>query len=167
MERLEDRHVISHSGKVARTGQSRGAGADHGYLFAQLFLCSFGGNSVLPCPVRSKTLQLADGNRFALNTPDTFALALALLRADTSADCRQGGRTADYLICLFHIAALHLLDKARNIDRHRAPFNTLGIFTVNASGSLFHCLFHIIAQTYFLKVCCSLFCILFSDRHLF
>ena len=85
---FEDGHIITHFCQIAGAGQSCRAGSDHGYLFTVLFLGRFGLDAVLSCPVRYETFQLTDRYGFALDTADTLAFALALLRTNTAADCR-------------------------------------------------------------------------------
>ena len=167
MQGLKDRHLITHSGEIARAGQSRRAGADDRHLFTKLFLCALRNDTIFPGPVRRKAFQLSDGDRLTLDASDTFPLALALLRTYTPTDRRKGRRFADHLICRLDIAALYFFNKPRDIDSHRASFDTLGILTADTSGSLFHRFLHVITQTYLFKVCCSHFRILLPDRHLF
>ena len=164
---LKNSHVIAHFSKIPRAGKARGAGTDHSHFLSLLFRGSFRFDPVFPRPVGHKALQLADGNGLALNASDTFSLALAFLRADAAADRRQCGGSADHLIRGLHIPFLHLFDKAGNIDGYRAALHALGVFAVDAAGSLLHRLFFIISQADLFKVGRPYLRILFSHRHLF
>ena len=167
MKRFKDGHVIAHFRQIPGAGKACGAGTDHGYLLSLLFCGSFRPDPVFSRPVRHIALQLADGNGLSLNASDAFSLALAFLRADAAADRRQRGGSADHLIRGLHIPFLHLLDKAGNIDGYRAALHALGVFAVDAAGSLLHRLFFIISQADLFKVGRPYLRILFSHRHLF
>ena len=83
---LKDGYIVTKFSQIACTGQSGRTGTDHSNFLA-VFLCrSSRFDAVLSCPVSYETLQFTDGNSFALDAADTFALTLALLRADTAAD---------------------------------------------------------------------------------
>ncbi len=130
MQRFKNRHVISHSCKISRTGQSCGTGTDHRHFSSVFMFGSFWHNTVFPCPVGCKPLQFSNRNRLSFKAPDTFTLALALLRADASADCRKRGRFADDLICFLKIFVLYFRYKSGNINGNRTPFHTLGVLAV-------------------------------------
>ncbi len=91
MERLENCHIVPRLRKLPCTGQTRRSRTDNRNFLPLLFHRRLRTYSVLPRPVRRKALKLTDGNRIALNAPDTFCLALALLRTDTSTDSRKCG----------------------------------------------------------------------------
>ena len=55
--------------------------------------------------------------------------------------------------------------KCRDIDGYRTSLHTFCIFTVDASGSFFHCFVCIISKATLIKVGCSYFWILFSYRN--
>ena len=165
MKCLKYRHIISHLGKVSCTGQTGWTGTDYCDLMPVLLFCSFRFNIMLQCIICNKTLQLSDRYRISLDSADTLSFTLRLLRADTSADCRQCGRLTDDLIGFLNISFFYFLNKCRNIDRYRTSFDTFCIFTVKTSGCLFHSLFLIISKANFFKICCTFFWILFSDRY--
>ena len=167
MQCLKDRYIIAQLCQISRTGQTGRTGADNSHLLTVLFLCSLRLDSVLFCPVSYKTLQLSDGDCLPFNATDTFSFTLALLRADTAADCRKCRRLTDDLICLLDIAKLYLLDKARNIDGYRTSLHALRIFAVDTPFGLTHRFFFIITKTDLFKIGCSFLCILFSDRYFF
>ena len=167
MKGFKNSNLIAKLCQIAGTGKTCRAGTDHRHLFAVLLLCSPGLYPVFTCPIRHKTFQLTDGNRFSLNPSDTFSLALALLGAYTPADCRQGGSFADHLIGRLHIPVFYLLYKAGNINGHRTALDTLGIFAVNAPCRFFHSFFFIVAKAYLIKIGCPNLCILFPYRNLF
>ncbi len=165
MQCLEDCNIIPHLRQITGTGQAGGAGTDHRYFLILLLFRTFRPDTVLSCPVSHETLQLADRNRLSLNAADTLTLTLALLRADTAAYSRKGRSLADDLIGCFDIAFLDLLNKSWNINRNRTSLDTLRILTINTTGGLPHCLFFIISQTYFFKICRTYLRILFTDRY--
>ena len=165
MKSLKYRYIISHLGKISRAGQTGRTGTDHCYFVTVLLFGSFRFDIMLQSIVCDKTLQFSDGYRISFDAADTLSFALRLLRADTSADCRQCGRLTDDLIGFLDIAFFYFLNECRNIDGYRASFDTFRIFTVETSGCLFHCLFLIISKTNFFKICRTFFRILFSDRY--
>ena len=130
VERFKNGDIVALLGKVTRAGETAGAGTDDSYLFAVLLCCRCGFDTVFSCPVCNETLQFTDGDGIPLETADTFSFTLALLWADTSADCRKCGRLTDNVICLLKVSFLYLCDKCRDIDRYRTALHTLRIFTV-------------------------------------
>ena len=80
--------------------------------------------------VRNKTLHTADTDRLALDTADTFALALVLLWTYTSADCRKRILTGDDFISALKVALSHLLHKLRNRHVDRTSAHARLILTV-------------------------------------
>ena len=98
VEGFEDRDIVAFLGQVGGAGQACRSGTDDGNLRAargrsgwRLDRIGAGRGRV----VGHKPLQFADGHRLTLDTEDAAALALALLRADTSADGRKGGVLGD------------------------------------------------------------------------
>ena len=152
MKRFKNGHVIAHFGKISCTSQSRRTRAYDCHFMILFFLCRLWLDAVLSRPVRSKTLQLSNGNWLSFDSPDAFSLTLAFLRTHTPADCRKGAGLADHLVSLLKIAFFDLGDKSWNVNRNRTPFDTLCIFTVYASLSLLHCFFFIITQAHFVKI---------------
>ena len=78
----------------------------------------------------NETLQLTDGDRLALDSADTLAFTLALLRAHTAADRRKRRGFCDYLCSLLVVAFLNLLDKARNVDGNGTSAHALRILAL-------------------------------------
>ena len=152
---LKDRYIIAHLCQVACAGQSCRAGSDDRDFLAVLFLCRFGLDAVLSCPVSNETLQLTDGYGFAFDTAYALAFALALLRAHTAADCRQCGRLTDDLVCFRDLSFFYFLNECRNVDGYRASLHAACIFAVQASGCLGHCLFLIISLADLGKILCA------------
>ena len=165
MERLKNGHIIAHLCQIAGTGKTCRTGADYSYLLSLFLSRTLRLNAVFSCPVGYETLQLTDRYRVTLDSANTFSLTLCFLRTHTSTDSRQRTGFADNLISSLNIALLYLLHKSGNIDCHRAALHALRIFTVDTSGSLCHCLLHVIAQTNLFKVCGTLLCVLLSHRH--
>ena len=123
-------------------------------------------DAILSSPIRNKTLQLTDGYRFALNATDTFTFTLTLLRTYAATDCRKCAGLGDNLVSPLKIASLYFCDEIRNIDVYRTALNSHCIFAVQATLSLCHRFFFIIAKTYFVKICRSYLRILLSYRNL-
>ena len=130
MKRFKDRYVIAQLRQIARAGKAGRAGTDHGNLLALLLRSRLRNKSMLSGPVGNKTLQLADGNRLALDSAHTLSLALALLRADTAADCRKRGGFRDRIGRRKIILLLYLADKGGDIDLYRTSGDTAGVFAV-------------------------------------
>ena len=166
MKGFKNGYFVSHLCEVARAGKSCRAGTDYSYLDAVGFLRLSRYESVFPGPVRHETLQFSDGDRLAFDAADTFAFALALLRAYTSAYCWQGAGFC-YGICrILKFSFFYFCNELWNVDGNRASLDTFGILTVNAAGSFFLCLFLVISQTYFLKIRCPLLWVLFPYGYL-
>ena len=69
---------------------------------------------------------------------DTAALALLLLRTDTSTDSGQGRGILQNFCCSQELAALDVLHKRRNVDVDGAALNTGRLGTVETALSLGH-----------------------------
>ena len=165
MEGLENGHLVAHFRQIAGAGQACGAGTDHSHLLAVGFLRFSGYKAVLPGPVGHKALQLADGDRLALDSADALALALALLGAHAAADSRKGAGLGDGGGRLGELSLLHLVDELGNVDGNGTTLDTLGILTVDAAGGLSLGLLLIVAKADLLKIGGSHLGILFSNRY--
>ena len=88
MESFKNRYIITKFSKVSRTGKPGRACTDYGYLLSVRLSCLSRLEAMFSCPVRYKTLQLSDGNRLSLDTADTNAFTLCLLRTYSSANSR-------------------------------------------------------------------------------
>ena len=95
MKGLKNSYLIAHLCQVSGAGQARRTGTNYGNSDAVGFLWLCRNNTVFSGPVSHKALQLSDGNRLALDTADTFSLALAFLRADAAADGGKGTGLCD------------------------------------------------------------------------
>ena len=89
VQSLEYRNLITHLRQVAGTSQARRTATDNSYLLTIGSNLNTTLTLVLKAPIANKTLQLTDSHRLALNTEDTRALALCLLRTHTTTDARQ------------------------------------------------------------------------------
>ena len=130
VEGFEDLDIIAHLGQIACAGQTGRTGTDYGDLFALLFCSALGLNAHLAGCISHITLQLAYGNRFALDAADALAFALGFLGTYTSADGRQSGGFADDRIGACHIAFLDFVNKAGNVDGNGAALHAAGILAV-------------------------------------
>ena len=92
------------------------AGTDHSNLLSKLCLSSLGNEAVLSGPVGNETLQLTDGDGFALNAADTLSFTLALLRTYAAADCRKCGRQCDGIGSVLEFSFLYFSDEGGDID---------------------------------------------------
>ena len=90
MKSFKNSNLITHFCKITRTGKACRAGSYNGNFFPFFLFCAFRLNVIFCCPVGYKTFQLTDGDRLSLNSPDTFSLTLAFLRAYTAAHRGKG-----------------------------------------------------------------------------
>ena len=152
VQRLEDRDGIALLGKLAGAGQTGRTGADHGDLDA------VGGGlfghliDVFPVPVGNKALQTSDGDRLALDAADAFALALALLGADTAGEGGKSVGGGDDLIGRLEIALSDLGDEFGDTDIDGAAADAQGLFAVQAALCLVDGHFLSVAERNFLKI---------------
>ena len=130
MKCLKDRHIVTQLCEITCTGQTGRTGTDYCNLDAILLLRCLRNEAMLSRPVSYKTLQLTDGDRLTLDTANTLALTLALLRAHTSTDCRKCGRLCDHICCSLVVSLLYLCDESRNVDRNRASVYAVWLLTL-------------------------------------
>ena len=107
---------------------------------------------ILAVPVGHKALQTANGHRLVLDAAGALALALALLRADTTTDSRQGRGAVDHLIGGLKVALGHMRDELRDIDAHGAAGLAGLVLAADATLGLVHSHLGGVAQSHFLKV---------------
>ena len=136
VERFKHGDLIALLGKVAGAGQSAGTGADDGDLVSVGSGLGRRFADVGIVPVGDKALKAADADRLALDGADALALALRLLRADTTADGGKRGGLVDDLIRALVILFGDLLNEFGDLDLNRAAGNALRILAVQAAGSL-------------------------------
>ena len=163
---LEDSYIIAHLCKVSGTGKSGRTGTDYSYLVSVLLCCRNWLDAVLFRPVSNETLQLTDGNSFALHTADTSSLTLCLLRTYTSADSRKSTGLTDDLVCFLEVSFFYFMNEARDIDGNRTSFHTFCFLTAKAAVRFFHCLFFIITKANLFKVRSTYLRSLLSDWYL-
>ena len=133
MKSLENSDIISELCEVIRTGKTRRTAADHGNLMAVRWRYNRLCTAVLTAPVCSKALQLSDSYRLALDAEDAASLALRLLRAYASADCRQRRVFSQHLCSLGEIAGSDLGDELRDLDAYRASSHAARVLAVETS----------------------------------
>ena len=167
MQSFEYRYIITHLRKIAGACKTGRAGTDHGNLAAVFRLCTHRFDVVLKRVIRHEPLQFSDGDRLALDAPDAFALALGLLRTDTAADRRKRAGFSDHLIGLFNVSFFYFMDKCRDIDGYRTSLDAFCILAVEASFRLFHCLFFVVTEADFIKICRTDLRILLPYRYFF
>ena len=137
MQSLKDRDVVALLDEVAGAGEAARAGADDRDLVAVGFhLGLLDGGAVLEVEVGDETLQAADGDGLALYAADALALALALLRTDTTADGSEGVGGGDDLVSGLKVADLDLGDEVRDADVDRAALDALGVLAGQAAHGL-------------------------------
>ena len=152
MQCLINRDVIAHLGQIACAGQASRAGTDNRNLMAIRLRTGDSTLSMGVVIVGDKPFQTADGDRLALDAADAFPFALGLLRADTSADSRQGRGLADDLVCTLKVTCRNLGNKFRDMDIDRAAGDTGFILTVEASLRFVQRHLFGIAEGYLLEV---------------
>ena len=114
MQGFVDGNLVAQLGQIARDGQARGAGANDSDLVA----IGRGGGGlgmyVVAVPVGDKALETANADGLALDAADALALALVLLRADTSADGGQCAGLRNDVVGGLKVALGDVLDEAGN-----------------------------------------------------
>ena len=152
MQSFVNSHLIAQLSQIAGSGQTGRACADDGYLMAVPLRHDGCGVHVLAVPVGYKALQTADSHRLVLDAAGALALALALLRADTAADGRQGRGAVDHLIGGLKVALGNMGDKLRDVDAHGAAGLAGLVLAADAALGLVHSHLGGVAQSHFLKV---------------
>ena len=156
MQGLKDGHIIAHLAQVARTGQTRRAGADDRHAVAV-----GGGNRDLDLfkpgllghvPVGDKALETADGDGLALHAADTLGFALLLLGADAAADGGQGVGGGDDLIGGLKLTLGDPGDELGDADGDGAAGAAGGILAVEAALGLVDGHLGSVAQGHFVEV---------------
>ena len=152
MKRLIDRYRVSLFRQISGTCQACRTCSDHRDLMAIRLWSDRRFRRIGIMPVCYKTLQTADSNRIALDTAHALALALALLRAYTTAYRRKRAGLRDYLIGSLKIFLFDLTDKVRDLDRYRTPLDTGHIFTIQAPLRLIQSNLFGISQRYLQEI---------------
>ena len=152
MQSLVNGHLVAQLCQITGGGQAGRASADDGNLMAVPFGYDGCGVHVLAVPVGHKALQTANSHRLVLDAAGALALALALLRADTTTDGRQGRGAVDHLIGGLKVALGHMGDELRDIDAHGAAGLAGLVLAADAALGLVHSHLGGVAQSNFLKV---------------
>ena len=152
MQSLVNGHLVAQLGQVAGSGQAGRACTDDGHLVAVPLRNDRCGVHVLAVPIGHKALQAADAHGLVLDAAGALALALALLRADTAADGRQGRGAVDHLIGGLKVALGNMRDKLRNVDAHGAAGLARLVLATDAALGLVHSHLCGVAQSNFLEV---------------
>ena len=135
MEGLKDGHFVSFQDQVSCQGQPCRARSDDSHFFPG-GRCLFrnGDASLLPFPVCGEPLQPADRDRFILFSNDAEFFALVFLGTDSAANGRK-------TVSLFQLSSgsriISLrdeLNKGRDIDFDRAPFNAFRLFALETAA---------------------------------
>ena len=113
----------------------------HGFLFG-----------VRVVPIGHESLQASDAYRLEFDAHGALGFALGLLRADTSADCRQCRCRVDYLISSLPVAFLCLHDEVRDADVDRAAFHARFVLAVEAPLGLGESYLLRVSQRYLVKI---------------
>ena len=141
MQCLEHRHIISTLHHVPRKRESRWTRTDDGYLdavrgsdFRHAHLSRF------PFIIGSETLQITNGDRRLLHFLQVEALrfALLLLRAHTTTHGRQRACLFQHGCRLQYLSPFDILDKARDVNAHRATFHAGRMGAVLATAGFPH-----------------------------
>ena len=165
MKCLEDGYIVAKFCKVSCAGKTCRAGTDNRDLVAVFLCCRNRFDTVFFCPVSNETLQFTDGNSIAFDSADTFALALALLRTYTAADCRECTGLTDNFVCFLEVSFFYLCNECRNVDINRASCDTFCIFTAQAALCFFYCFVFVVSKTYLVKICGTYLRLLLTYRY--
>ena len=152
MQCLENGNLITHTSQIACAGQTGRACTNDGNLVTvglRLY-CLF--SAVFARIVGYKALQTADCYSLALDAADTVALALALLRADTTADSGQCGGLLDLGSRLEELALGNQSDELRNLNLYRAAGHAGLVLAVQAALCFLDRHFSGVAERYLFKV---------------
>ena len=152
MQRLENGNLVTHTSQIACAGQTGRACTNDGNLVAVGFrlYCLLG--AVFARVVGNEALQTADGYRLALDAAHAVALALALLRADTTADSGQCGGLLDLGSRLEELALGNQSDELRNLNLYRTAGHAGLVFAVQAALCFLDRHFGGVAKRYLFKV---------------
>ena len=138
VQSLVNGHLVAQLCQITGGGQAGRASADDGNLMAVPFGYDGCGVHVLAVPVGHKALQTANSHRLVLDAAGALALALALLRADTTTDGRQGRGAVDHLIGGLKVALGDVLDEAGNINFNGAAAAAGVVLVLQAALGLVH-----------------------------
>ena len=165
VQRLEYRHIVPHLCQIARAGQTCGAAAHDRNMVSVLL--DIGGCLIAmgQMPVADVTLQLADGDRLALDTQHARALALCLLRADAPADARQRAVRGNHRGRRGHVSAHKIGYECRNVYIDGACLDTTRPLARKAARRLQTRLLVVIPVAYLFEICGAYGCILLTYRH--
>ena len=142
-ECLKDGNVKAVTSKLASASNTGRTGAYNCNLLAVLWSDSWLGSKLRL--IAKEALELTNSNWFAALTHDADALALVLLWANTTTNCRKHGRLADDVKTAAKLLCTDCLDEARNIDVYRAALNAQWILTIQAAVCLCNC--HLFCET--------------------
>ena len=133
-------YVITFLHHIASKAQSGRTRTYYGNLHA-VGWCNLGQTDVaaLALKVSCETLQVADGYSGLVHLQvDTLALALLLLRTNTSAHSGQGRGVLQHLSSSQELSALDVLDERWDVDVYRTTLNTSWLGAVQAALSFGH-----------------------------
>ena len=162
---FEDGDVVALHPQFLGAGKAGGTAADDGDFAAVVGTRGGEGEFVLAGPVADEALQLADGDGIAFAAQHALALALCLLRANTSADGRQRRVLVDDARGLGELAFRHRVDEGGNVDLHRATRHALRFLAVEAAAGLRHSLLLVVAVADLLEVVAALLGGLLAHGH--
>jgi len=133
VQRLKNGYITTGFRQIGGTSQSGRPGPDYGHFLPVGFYifnrCVF----VLACPVGHVSFQFSYGNRFVLDAHDTGSFTLRLLRADASANGRQGRIFPNNGRRPGHISVKNGFYELRYLNIDRTGSHTSGILALNAT----------------------------------
>ena len=115
--------------------------------------------------VSDEALELADGDRLELDTQNAATLALALLRANTTAYGRQRRILRDDRGSPCDVAFLDLGNELRNLDGDGTGRHATRILAMEAAGSLLGGLLQVVTVANLFEIMCTYLGILLPDRY--
>jgi hypothetical protein len=108
-------------------------------------------------PIGNEPFQASDPDGLSLDSPNTLALALSLLRTNSSANSRKTGALADDLVRALKIAIRYFFYKLGDFNANGTSGNARTVFTLDTAFRLVNRLFCRVPKRHFFEVTVSHF----------
>ncbi|KAF5043203.1 hypothetical protein DSECCO2_504690 [anaerobic digester metagenome] len=133
MERFKNCYLIAQFCKVCCTGQTCRSASNYSHFFTIKRLSFREPHTIFTTPIACKSLKFSYCYSLPFYAEYARAFTLALLRADSPANRRQGTVCSNYLCCLVKISIFNLSYKCWNIYAYGTCSNTFGALAIKTS----------------------------------